>query len=141
MLSPYLDDDLYDFLASLPAAALVDGELHSETIRRAYPEHRGLRFEDRRASARAAKPEVRRFARRLAAYAARGALIPPRRRLVRAGRLLTRALWSSIHGNGDRLAWCAPILGVYLLQLSRERAQALSRSSRVNVSRASCART
>ncbi len=35
--SPYLDNDLFDFLASLPARMLVDHTFHTETIHRAFP--------------------------------------------------------------------------------------------------------
>jgi hypothetical protein len=35
--SPYLDNALFDFLASLPARMLVDHKFHSETIHRAFP--------------------------------------------------------------------------------------------------------
>jgi len=35
--SPYLDNDLFDFLASLPAGLLADRTLHTETIHRAFP--------------------------------------------------------------------------------------------------------
>jgi len=35
--SPYLDNDLFDFLTSLPARMLVDHKFHTETIHRAFP--------------------------------------------------------------------------------------------------------
>jgi asparagine synthetase B (glutamine-hydrolysing) len=35
--SPYLDNDLFDFLASLPPALLIDRTFHTETIHRAFP--------------------------------------------------------------------------------------------------------
>jgi asparagine synthase (glutamine-hydrolysing) len=35
--SPYLDNDLFDFLASLPARMLVDRTFHTEAIHRAFP--------------------------------------------------------------------------------------------------------
>jgi hypothetical protein len=35
--SPYLDNDLFDFLASLPASMLVDSAFHTEAIHRAFP--------------------------------------------------------------------------------------------------------
>ncbi len=35
--SPYLDNDLFDFLASLPASMLVDRTFHTDTIHRAFP--------------------------------------------------------------------------------------------------------
>ncbi|HEY0972083.1 MAG TPA: asparagine synthetase B family protein [Gemmatimonadales bacterium] len=43
--APFLDDDLYDFLASLPGEMLVDRTFHTETIARSYPSFAGLPFE------------------------------------------------------------------------------------------------
>src|SRR5262245_10841736 len=40
--SPYLDNDLFDFLASMPARMLVDRTLHTETIHRAFPDVRHI---------------------------------------------------------------------------------------------------
>ncbi len=68
VLCPYLDHDLYDFLTSIPAVGLLDLQLHTETIRRAYPQYAhipfggwsGPRVEDRM--------HVRRFARELVWY-------------------------------------------------------------------------
>lgn len=120
VLSPYLDHDLYDFLASLPAASLLDRELHSDTIRRGYPEYRDLRFEDKDAAPPRAPGELRRFARGLAAYAVRTSSMRLRVRLVRGGFVLARALWSTLDGDSPRFDRLAPVLAVYLMQLSRE---------------------
>lgn len=43
-LAPYLDRDLWKFLASLPAALLVDHQFHRDTVKRAYPEFAGIPF-------------------------------------------------------------------------------------------------
>ncbi|MGH9754063.1 MAG: hypothetical protein ACREA2_14900 [Blastocatellia bacterium] len=40
--SPYLDNDMFDFLASLPARMLVDHTFHTETIHRAFPDVRHI---------------------------------------------------------------------------------------------------
>ncbi len=45
VFSPYLDHDLYDFLASLPAEAILDCNLHTETIARAYPKYARIAYE------------------------------------------------------------------------------------------------
>lgn len=44
-LCPYLDHDLYDFLAALPAELLLDHSLHTEAIRAAYPAYADLPYE------------------------------------------------------------------------------------------------
>jgi hypothetical protein len=43
-LAPYLDRDLWKFLASLPAPLLVDHQFHRDTVKRAYPEFAGIPF-------------------------------------------------------------------------------------------------
>ncbi len=47
VFSPYLDHDLYDFLAGLPAHMLADHAFHTDTIARAYPRYAALPYEDK----------------------------------------------------------------------------------------------
>jgi hypothetical protein len=49
VLSPYLDHELYDFLAALPARTLLDHSFHTDAIRRAYPRYAIFRSRRRRA--------------------------------------------------------------------------------------------
>jgi hypothetical protein len=42
--APYLDYDLYDFLASLPAAFQLENDLHTGVIQRAYPEYKDIAY-------------------------------------------------------------------------------------------------
>lgn len=44
---PYLDHDLYDFLASLDASFFLDQDFHDETIKKAYPKYTYLPFENK----------------------------------------------------------------------------------------------
>jgi asparagine synthetase B (glutamine-hydrolysing) len=44
VFSPYLDHELFDFLAGLPPDLLVTHTFHEEAIRRAYPESAGLAY-------------------------------------------------------------------------------------------------
>ncbi len=46
---PYVDHELYDFLASLPAELIVSHTFHTEAIHRAYPEYAHVPFEDKKA--------------------------------------------------------------------------------------------
>lgn len=48
---PYLDHDVFDFLFSLDPSMMEGGRLHDETIRRAYPEHADIPYEDKRVKA------------------------------------------------------------------------------------------
>jgi asparagine synthetase B (glutamine-hydrolysing) len=94
--APYLDHDLYDCLAALPAAALLDRSFHTETIRRAFPEHAGIAFERDTASAVDARAQDRLFIDRLLASRWRpsetgdGLLAPAALRCLRRARLLDR---------------------------------------------------
>lgn len=45
VLAPYLDSDVYAFLASLPASYFLDHTFHTETISRFYPEHAHLPYQ------------------------------------------------------------------------------------------------
>jgi hypothetical protein len=59
--APFLDHDLYDFLASLPGELLVDRTFHSTTIARAHPEFARLPYEDPAAPLRPAGAHIRPF--------------------------------------------------------------------------------
>jgi len=43
---PYLDHELFDFLVSVDESMMAGNRLHDETIRRAYPQHADIPFED-----------------------------------------------------------------------------------------------
>jgi hypothetical protein len=45
VFAPYLCEEVYDFLAALPASNFLDHTFHSETIRRFYPEYAHLPFQ------------------------------------------------------------------------------------------------
>lgn len=108
--SPFLDHDLYDFLASLPAPVLLDRRLHTEVIERAYPALADIPFEDRASQPAGARPFFRRVARELA----RDAGPIARSRVLRASSVLARLAAGAIDG-ADRV-WLATAV-VYLLQL------------------------
>lgn len=44
--TPFLDRDLFALLASLPPQVVLDGDFHTEVLRRAYPRHAHLPFAD-----------------------------------------------------------------------------------------------
>jgi hypothetical protein len=50
--APFLDHRLFDYLFSLPAEMTLDGRLHTDTIRRAYPEYADIPFQDGKAITR-----------------------------------------------------------------------------------------
>lgn len=59
--APYLDHDLYDFLASLPVELLLDKTFHSETITRAYPVFAAIPYESAAAVRRSARSHMLRY--------------------------------------------------------------------------------
>lgn len=59
--APFLDDDLHDFLASLPGEMLVDRTFHSATIARAYPAFAAVPYENPGAPRRSAAVLMQRF--------------------------------------------------------------------------------
>jgi hypothetical protein len=50
--TPYLDRDLFDFLAALPAEVFMDHAFHTETIARAYPEYAAVPYSAKGADSR-----------------------------------------------------------------------------------------
>jgi asparagine synthase (glutamine-hydrolysing) len=61
-LTPYLDRELYDFLASLPAHFFLTHQFHTQTILRAYPRYAHILYESRECLAAPDIKYFRRFA-------------------------------------------------------------------------------
>jgi hypothetical protein len=108
--APYLDRDLFDFLAALPAELLMDRALHTDAIARAWPQHaeipyerKGLRVVNRRAH------------RRCAAAVATAILNGRSRPYVRRAAALA-PLATVVDGAAHRL-WQAPLV-LYLNQIA-----------------------
>jgi hypothetical protein len=47
---PYIDEDVYDHLAALPASYFVDKTFHTETIHRLFPQHADIPFDTKGSS-------------------------------------------------------------------------------------------
>jgi asparagine synthase (glutamine-hydrolysing) len=109
--APYLDRDLVDFLAALPAELLMDRALHTDAIARAWPhyahlayERKGLTIEDRGAN------------RRLAASSLAAVLRQRSREFLRRETLAAALAATLADGRSERLwhAW----LVLYLDQIA-----------------------
>jgi len=107
--APYLDRDVFNLLAGLPASLLMDRALHTDAIARAYPAMAGVRYEARLPDQRAAGT------RRLAIQLAR--LVASDRAVLRPATLLPGLMATAVGGNAARL-WYTP-LSIYLDQLAR----------------------
>ncbi|WP_317205405.1 asparagine synthetase B family protein [Janthinobacterium sp.] len=113
--APYLDHELYDFLAGLPARMLLDQQFHTDTILRSYPQYAHIAFENKHAPAADTFDSDVAFGRELA----RCLLSSKPSRLMRKRFLWPRllaALCSRKHSAASN--WYAP-LALYLHQLER----------------------
>jgi asparagine synthase (glutamine-hydrolysing) len=113
VLTPYLDGELYDFLASLPARLMLDKQLHTETIRYAYPRYAGIPFEVKEGAPVLDYKHFRQFGTEMVRYA----LVGRGRRLVRRSFLVPRVVRGLFDKSySQSVAWFGPLV-VYLLQL------------------------
>jgi hypothetical protein len=113
--APYLDHDLYDFLAAIPARVLLDQQFHTDTIRRAYPRHRDIPFEDKTLRLTGPLAARRAFLHRSIAYARPSTAGPA---LTRKPRILAE-LASVANRFFDLRDRIKPQLLLYVHQLER----------------------
>jgi hypothetical protein len=107
--APYLDRDLYDLLAALPAALLMDRALHTEAIAKAWPQYAAVPYERK-----GMKVQDRRAARRISQGLIRIVVGERFRHWVRPSALLPALAATVLDGNAERV-WHLPLL-VYLDQ-------------------------
>jgi asparagine synthase (glutamine-hydrolysing) len=69
VFSPYLDHELYDLLAGLPASMLVDHEFHADAIRRAYPSAANVPYAPKPEPTSRGSTALTKFSRQMLAYA------------------------------------------------------------------------
>jgi asparagine synthase (glutamine-hydrolysing) len=109
--APYLDTALFRFLCSIPDSLLVDHGLHTDTIRKAFPEHADIGF-----SHKIKAPELRLRNRMLAIDTARY-LLSRHSPLPKKGRALLSLLRAlAMHSQLPDVDWVHTI-SVYLTQL------------------------
>ncbi len=68
VFSPYLDHEVFDLLASLPARMLLDHSFHTEAIQRAYPAYASQPYSQRKNAGAAYRKHYRSFASAVARY-------------------------------------------------------------------------
>jgi len=118
-VTPYLDHDLFEFLASLPADMFMDKTFHTETIQRMYPEFNDIPYDgDRKTPLIESNWHYRRLFVEISAYLA----VNGRSWLVRKGPTVRRllALVASREGNlRMRMSWITPFTVLYMTQLEK----------------------
>jgi len=115
VFTPYLDHDVYDLLASLPATVLLDHKFHSEAMRKAYPRAAHIPFAQKKLQA----GQCYSFFLQLALELGRFGLSSTGTRLARRSFLLPRLARCVLDpGYGVNLSWLGDI-STYLIHLER----------------------
>ena len=117
VFSPFLDNDLFDFLSSLPAAILMDHNFHTDTIRSAYPEYAHLPFAEAKPGTNYAAT-YRQYAREVAGEL----LFGGNSGLIRRDFVLPRLARCLIDASYSPAAEWLGTIAIYLMQLERVRA-------------------
>jgi asparagine synthase (glutamine-hydrolysing) len=71
VFSPYLDHDVYDLLAGLPASMLVDHDFHAAAIQRAYPRAAAIPYAPKSEAGPGGSPALTTFSRQMLPHALR----------------------------------------------------------------------
>jgi asparagine synthase (glutamine-hydrolysing) len=108
--APYLDHEVFDLLAGLPASLLMDRRLHTDAIARAWPQFAGVPYERK-----GLKTRDRAATRAVARALCRAVLHERLRRWVRPAALMPGLAASVVDGSAERL-WHAPLV-FYLDQM------------------------
>lgn len=110
--APYLDHNLFDFLATLPASMLMDHSFHNDTIARAYPAFADHPYADHKAAAPTDDTDVRA---RFVAEAARKFLLHRPSTLM--NNMVPRAkMLVGVLSRGRIIPWISPLV-IYLEQI------------------------
>ena len=103
VFSPYLDHEVYDLLAGLPASMLVDHDFHTEAIHRAYPWAAGLPYAPKPGALPGGSPARAKFNRQLLAYALRRPVSQAVRQTYLLPRLIRCLVDREYAGSGEWL--------------------------------------
>jgi hypothetical protein len=111
---PYLDRDLFDYLASLPVSLTITKSFHQKTIAEAYPEFADIPYENPVAKIANLGEKNRRIAWALL----KRTLQSIRSEMVNITVLLRNGIRGAVTGRSEYL-WCDPARTLYLLQLEK----------------------
>ena len=112
--APYLDHDLYDFLAALPADIIMDHAFHTDVIKTAYPGWSHLPFEDKALPGHDFSAQHAEFARSFSQFAG----LLPRSSWIRQPSFSARLLASRVSKSFARTSnwYLRPALWVFQLE-------------------------
>jgi asparagine synthetase B (glutamine-hydrolysing) len=117
-VTPFLDHDLFDFLASLPTEMFIDRTFHTETIRHMHPGFKNIPYAENSEPIKENNRHYRRFLAEAGAYLAfRGD-----GSLIKRGPTIRRLLALALLNGGNlrmRMSWIAPFAALYMTQLER----------------------
>lgn len=123
VLAPYVDHDVYDLLAALPASLFLDGRFHTDALLRAHPRYADIPFATERHNRLENRPHYRRFSLDLLARTARRGSLAP----LRVSRVGPSLLATAV--TRKPIGWLGLLF--YLVQLNQVAAGAsISRKAR-----------
>lgn len=117
VMAPYIEQDLFDFLTSLPANMLLDKKFHIDTIRRAYPRYANIPF-DKECNVKPldAREHNSQFTKALAWYVFTRNKQPSQ--LMRNHYFIPRLVYCLVNRSyRESFWWLSPPLILYLFQL------------------------
>jgi hypothetical protein len=122
VLAPYLDEEVYDLLMSLPGEMLADGRFHTEAIARAFPEAAKIPYglsDDDKSAAQWQRGQQRRHFRRLSIELGSWVALGVGDKLISKRFLLPRLAVAAAMGSTDHL-WFDVEKVIWLTQCDRE---------------------
>lgn len=114
VFAPYLNSELHDFLRSIPNSIFLEGGLHREAIRKAFPDFFDIRYENGGANKISDFEHNVRFCRDvLKSFCFNNS------RSIDSLKINSRLMWGSVNdGYGSRTRWFIPMY-IYMSQLDK----------------------
>ncbi len=110
---PYLDEDLYGLLGSLPSSFTLDKQFHTEAIARAFPEFNDIPYEDKEVQYQKWPGYVQRTLADLAFYLGANST----GRILRTNFIAPRMLQNAFSHSASLSNWLAPAAALMLCQI------------------------
>ena len=115
IVTPYLENELFDFLFSLPAEMMLDHKFHDETISFAFPEFAHIPYEDKNSASTQDINNYKLLSREILQFS----MTKKNRKLINRNFFLTRCLRGFLDKNYSRTITEFGNQAILLLQLER----------------------